>query len=183
MAIIILIGFAGSFVSVLVKKISTKPETKELEQIIIKANFTEIARENITLPITWEYANTGKHDSGMGVKFYTVKRAFPHGKTIRVTLAGEAFILVDDTVKKSDAEMRISLEVAPMHRKLTVVGIEIDRLDVFDFSDEHKSRLLANKQNILTVLERNISSSLLEFPIEASEIYKMTHDQIVLWAK
>ena len=79
--------------------------------------------------------------------------------------------------------MRISLNVAPISGKLSVQGIEIDELNTFDFTDDQNSKLLANKHNIMVVLEKSISSNLLDLPVGSSQIYEMTRDQIVLWAK
>ena len=182
--VILLVGFAGGFVPVLAKKMFAETKkTEELQQVAVKVNFAEIAEKNITLPITWGHASAGMQDSGLGVKFFAIKRAFPHGNTIRITLTGKAFVLVNESVKESDVDMRISLNVAPISGKLSVQGIEIDELNAFDFTDDQNSKLLANKHNIMVVLEKSISSNLLDLPVESSQIYEMTREQIVLWAK
>lgn len=182
--VILLVGFAGGFVPVLAKKLFAETKkTEELQQVAVKVNFAEIAKKNITLPITWGHASAGMQDSGLGVKFFAIKRAFPHGNTIRVTLTGKAFVLVNESVKESDVDMRISLNVAPISEKLSVQRIEIDELNAFDFTDDQNSKLLANKHNIMVVLEKSISSNLLDLPVGSSQIYEMTQDQIVLWAK
>jgi hypothetical protein len=181
--VILLVGFAGGFVPVLAKKLFAETKTEELRQVAIKVNFTEIAEKNITLPITWGHASAGIQDSGLGVKFFAIKRAFPHGNTIRVTLTGKAFVLINESVKESDVDMRISVNVAPVSGKLSVQGFEIDELNAFDFTDDQNNKLLANKHNIMVVLEKSISSSLMELPIGSFKIYEMTREQIVLWAK
>lgn len=181
--VILLVGFAGGFVPVLAKKLFTETNAEELRQVAIKVNFTEIAEKNITLPITWGHASAGIQDSGLGVKFFAIKRAFPHGNTIRVTLTGKAFVLVNESVKESDVDMRISLNVAPVSGKLSVQGVEIDELNAFDFTDDQNNKLLTNKHNIMVVLEKSISSNLLDLPVGSSQIYEMTREQIVLWAK
>lgn len=181
--VILLVGFAGGFVPIWAKKLFTETKTGELQQVAIKVNFAEIAEKNITLPITWGHASAGIQDSGLGVKFFAIKRAFPHGNTIRVTLTGKTFILVNESVKESDIDMRISLNVAPVFGKLSVQGVEIDELNAFDFTDDQNKKLLANKHNIMVVLEKSISSSLMELPVGSSKIYEMTREQIVLWVK
>lgn len=181
--VILLVGFAGGFVPVLAKKLFTETKTEELQQVAIKVNFAEIAEKNITLPITWGHASAGIQDSGLGVKFFAIKRAFPHGNTIRVTLTGKAFVLVNGSVKESDVDMRISLNVAPVSGKLSVQGVEIDELNAFDFTGDQNNKFLANKHNIVAMLEKSISFNLVELPVGSFEIYEMTRDQIVLWVK
>ena len=180
---ILLIGFIGGLLPVFAKKMLHERKKEDLQQVAIKVNFAEIAKKNIMLPITWRYVNTGIQDSGIGIKFFAIKRAFPHGNTIRVTLTGKAFILENDLMKKSDVDMRISLNVSPVSDCLTVQAIEIDEVNAFDFTNEQKDKLLTNKHNIMVVLEKSISSNLLDLPVGSSQIYEMTRDQIVLWAK
>ena len=184
LTVILLIGLLGGFLPVLVKKImsETKPDDVA-KQVNIKVDYAEMAQKNIMLPITWGLASTSIQDSGFGVKFFAIKRAFPHGNTIRVTLTGKAFVLVNESVKESDVDMRISLNVAPVSGKLSVQGVEIDELNAFDFTDDQNNKLLANKHNIMVVLEKSIYSNLLDLPVGSSQIYEMTREQIVLWAK
>ena len=184
LTIILLIGLLGGFLPVLVKKImsETKPDDVA-KRVNIKVDYAEMAQKNIMLPIIWGFASTGIQDSGLGVKFFAIKRAFPHSNTIRVTLTGKAFVLVNESVKESDVDMRISLNVASVSGKLSVQGVEIDELNAFDFTDDQNNKLLANKHNIMVVLEKSISSNLLDLPVESSQIYEMTREQIVLWAK
>lgn len=183
LAVLIVVGVIGALVPLAIRKINIPTKETNLDKVIVLVNYDDIARKTISLPFTWGLASADLTERGTGVNFFAIKNAFPHGNTIRVILEGKAFILVDDEVKQSDAEMHIILAVSPSNGFLEIRDIDINSISFFDFSDVQKAKLLEHKENIKILLEKNISTSILPLPKLASEIYEMTKDRIVLWTK